>query len=215
MYIPKHFEAPSTQAVRELVRRHALAQVCWQDDAGALQATPLPWLWVETEDAAAPLRLQAHLPRANPLAAALADGSRPLLLSFQGPSAYVSPNWYPSKAQTERMVPTWNYASVLLHGRARRVDDADWVLAQIEALTARHEAGQPRPWRVADAAPGFVPQLLRVLVGIEFEIERLEAKFKLGQNRSAEDRAGVAAGLAAAGDADSQALLELMRSLGL
>ncbi len=206
MYIPKHFEAPSTEAVAALLRSHPLAQVCWQDSDGSLQATPLPWLLVDGE----PRRLQAHLPRANPLVARLAAGPQPLLVSFQGPSAYISPNWYPSKAETERMVPTWNYATVVVHGRASLHEDPAWVLAQIEALTAQQEATQTKPWRVADAAPGFVPQLLRVLVGVELVVERLEAKFKLGQNRSERDLAGVAAGLQAAGDPASLALLALM-----
>lgn len=212
MYIPAAFTAPHDAAVLALLREQVLAQVVWTDADGRLQATPLPWLVREGE----PLRLQAHLPRANPLAAWLgAVGEAPLLLSFQGPSAYVSPNWYPSKAATERMVPTWNYASVLVHGRARLHESADWVLAQIEALTQQQEARQPKPWRVADAAPGFVAQLLRVLVGVELTVERVEAKFKLGQNRSPEDRAGLAAGLAAAGDPASAGLLALMRALGL
>ena len=206
MYTPKHFEAPSTEAVAALLRSHPLAQVCWQDSDDSLQATPLPWLLVDGE----PLRLQAHLPRANPLVARLAAGPQPLLISFQGPSAYISPNWYPSKAETERMVPTWNYATVVVHGRATLHEDPAWVLAQIEALTAQQEATQTKPWRVADAAPGFVPQLLRVLVGVELVVERLEAKFKLGQNRSERDLAGVAAGLQAAGDPASLALLALM-----
>lgn len=209
MYIPKHFEAPSAEASQTLIRRHPLGQVVWQDQAGALQATPLPWLLIDGE----PLCLRAHLPRANPLAARLASGPCPLLISFQGPDAYVSPNWYPSKAATERMVPTWNYATVVAHGQARLHDDAAWVLAQIEALTAQQEATQPRPWKPSDAAPGFVPQLLRVLVGVELVVERLEAKFKLGQNRSAEDLAGLAAGLQAAGDPASLGLLALTREL--
>lgn len=211
MYIPAHFHAPSASAVTALIRQHPLAQVCWQDQDGSLQATPLPCMLVDGE----PLRLQAHLPRANPLVARLASGPQALLVSFQGPSAYISPNWYPSKAETERMVPTWNYATVVAHGRATLHDDAGWVLAQIEALTAQQESTQPRPWKVADAAPGFVPQLLRVLVGVELVVERLEAKFKLGQNRSERDLDGVAAGLQAAGDPASLELLALMRRLSV
>lgn len=209
MYLPKHFEAPPAAAL-SLIRRHPLGQAVWQDAAGALQATPLPWLLASDDQ---PLRLRAHLPRANPLVARLAAGPAALLVSFQGPDAYVSPTWYPSKAQTERMVPTWNYACVVAHGRASLHEDADWVLAQIEALTAQQEARQPQPWRVGDAAPGFVAKLLRVLVGVELVVERLEAKFKLDQNSSATDRAGVAAGLQAAGDPASLGLLALSRDL--
>lgn len=203
MYIPKDFAASDAQA-QALIRQQVLGNAVWQDAQG-LQATPLPWLIAEGE----PLRLQAHLPRANPLVAALAAGTLPLLVSFQGPSAYVSPNWYPSKAETERMVPTWNYAMVQVHGRLQLRDEPDWVRAQIDALTRQQEATQAQPWQLADAAPGFVDQLLRVLVGIELQVERIEAKFKLGQNRTPRDRAGLFAGLRAAGDPASLALLRL------
>lgn len=206
MYIPKDFAASDAQAL-ELIRSQVLGNVVWQGEDG-LQATPLPWLIAPGE----PLGLQAHMPRANPLAKALAAGPLAVLISFQGPSAYVSPNWYPSKAETERMVPTWNYAIVQVHGRLALRDDAAWVRAQLDALTQQQEATQARPWQVADAAPGFVDQLLRVLVGAEVQVERIEAKFKLGQNRAPRDRQGLMDGLQAAGDPASLALLALTRT---
>ena len=206
MYIPKDFAASDAQAL-DLIRSQVLGNVIWQD-ADGLQATPLPWLIAPGE----PLRLQAHMPRANPLAKALAAGPLSVLISFQGPSAYVSPNWYPSKAETERMVPTWNYAIVQVHGRLALRDDAAWVRAQMDALTQQQEATQARPWRIDDAAPGFVDQLLRVLVGAELQVERIEAKFKLGQNRAPRDLQGLMDGLQAAGDPASLALLALTRT---
>lgn len=209
MYIPKDFVASEAQALA-LIRQLVLGHAVWQDAQG-LQGTPLPWLIAAGE----PLRLQAHLPRANPLARALAAGPLPLLISFQGPSAYVSPNWYPSKAETERMVPTWNYAMVQVHGRLQLRDEPGWVRAQMDALTRQQEATQPRPWQVDDAAPGFVEQLLRVLVGAELQVERIEAKFKLGQNRTPRDRAGLLEGLRAAGDPASLALLRLSEESGV
>lgn len=205
MYIPKDFAASDEQALA-LIRSQVLGQVTWLD-ADGLQATPLPWLIADAE----PLRLQAHLPRVNPLAKSLTAGSMPVLVSFQGPSAYISPNWYPSKAETERMVPTWNYAFVQVHGRLALRDDADWVRTQMSALTRQQEAAQARPWQLGDAAPGFVDQLLRVLVGAELSIERIETKFKLGQNRAPRDLQGLMDGLEAAGDPASLALLALTR----
>lgn len=205
MYIPKDFAASDEQALA-LIRSQVLGNVVWSDAQG-LQGTPLPWLIAN----GAPLRLQAHMPRANPLAKALTAGPLPLLVSFQGPSAYVSPNWYPSKAETERMVPTWNYALVQVHGRLSLRDDPAWVHAQIDALTRQQEVSQQAPWQVADAAPGFVDQLLRVLVGAELQVERIEAKFKLGQNRAPRDLQGLMDGLQAAGDPASLALLDLTR----
>jgi transcriptional regulator len=205
MYIPRDFAASDEQALA-LIRSQVLGNAVWSDAQG-LQGTPLPWWLADGE----PLRLQAHMPRANPLAKALAAGPLPLLISFQGPSAYVSPNWYPSKAETERMVPTWNYALVQVHGRLSLRDDPAWVHAQIDALTRQQERSQAQAWQVTDAAPGFVDQLLRVLVGAELQVERIEAKFKLGQNRAPRDLQGLMDGLQAAGDPASLVLLELTK----
>lgn len=210
MYLPPSFHAPSDAASLELVALNPLASVVWQE-GGALQSTPLPWLLGE---GAAPLAgLRAHLPRANALVRAVTDaaGGLPALLIFQGPQAYISPNWYPSKAETERNVPTWNYATVHLHGKLVLHDDAEWVREQLHALTAKHEAAEPRPWRLDDAAPGFIDQLLRVLVGLSFQLERTEAKFKLSQNRAPADFQGVVDALAASSDPGAQATAQLMK----
>lgn len=204
MYIPRHYAAPSPQAALDLLRTHPLATLVWVDANGDLQATPLPLLLRgETE-------LAAHLPRANPLVAHLqAVGEAPLLAVFRGPDGYVSPSWRPSKALTHREVPTWNYATAQVHGRARLHDDAQWVRAQMHELTTRLEARQPQPWAVADTQPEHLAAMLRVLVGLSLRIERIEAKFKLDQAKSAADREGVAAQLAE--HADTSALADLMR----
>jgi transcriptional regulator len=122
------------------------------------------------------------------------DGA-PVLVVFQGPQGYISPNWYPSKHETGREVPTWNYTVVHVHGRLRVVDDAAWVRAQLEALTDHHESGQPQPWKISDAPEDHVEKLLGAIVGIEIAIERIEGKFKLSQNHPARNREGVIAGL--------------------
>lgn len=203
MYIPPAYAATEAHA-HALIRQQVLGTVVWQG-ADGLQATPLPWLL-----AADGQELHAHLPRANPLVPALAAGPLDVLISFTGPAAYISPNWYPSKAETERMVPTWNYQVAQLHGRLHLEADPAWVRAQMTALTAQQEAGEPRPWTLDDAAPGFIDQLLRVLVGLRFEIRRVESKLKISQKHSERDRAGMRDGLRAAGDAASLALLDLI-----
>jgi transcriptional regulator len=133
--------------------------------------------------------------RANPLWRE-ADG-QPVLVVFQGPQAYVSPSWYASKAQHHKVVPTWNYTMVQAHGRLRAIDDPAWVHAFVTRLTERHEGGRSMPWHVTDAPADFIEATQRAIVGIEIEVTRLEGKFKLSQNRSAEDRTGVVLGLEA------------------
>ena len=188
MYQPAHFVERDADTLLALMKAHPLATLV---RAGAeLAADILP---LEVERVGEGWRITGHVARANPLWRT-ADG-QPVLVVFQGPQAYVSPNWYPSKAQHGKMVPTWNYAVVQVRGRLRAIDDPAWVLALVTRLTERHEGDRSAPWHVADAPPDFIAATLRAIVGIEIEVERVEGKFKLSQNRSAEDRQGVVAGL--------------------
>jgi transcriptional regulator len=146
--------------------------------------------------------------RANPLWQH-ADG-QPVLAVFRGPQAYITPSWYPSKASTHKVVPTWNYTVVHAHGTLRAVQDAPWVHELVSRLTGAHETGRAAPWAVSDAPDDYVQQMLRAIVGIEIPVARLVGKWKVSQNRSAADRAGVVAGLhalgAEAGDAQAAAM---------
>lgn len=206
MYLPRHFAEDDPAALHALMRDHPLAVLVHTGGDG-LDADHVPLAF----DAAASV-LRGHVARANPLWRS-ADG-RPVLAVFRGAEGYVSPSWYPSKAIHHKVVPTWNYAVVHAHGRLRAVDDAPWLRALVGELTAQHEARRPAPWMVDDAPADYVQQMLRAIVGIEIAVERLEGKFKLGQNRSADDRAGVVAGLtrdAEAGDPRAAALRLAMR----
>lgn len=149
--------------------------------------------------------VQLHVARGNRLSALAAGGAR-LSAIFRGPHAYVSPRWY---TEPTRQVPTWSYAVVHLSGPARVLGEADLV-AQLGAMASRFEGGAPRPWSIDDAAPGVIQGLLRGVVGLAIDVDRVEGKFKLGQNRAAEDRAGVVRALeerGAPGDADLAALM--------
>ena len=126
----------------------------------------------------------------------MANG-QPVLALFGGTEAYVSPNWYPSKALTHQAVPTWNYAIAHAHGTLHARDDMAWLRALLPRLTARHEATQPKPWTLADAPEAYLQQMLRAIVGIEIAVARLVGKFKASQNRSAADREGAAQALGA------------------
>ena len=193
MYLPRHFAQDDPAALQALMRDHPLATLVSTGPDG-LTADHVP---LEYDTATGALR--GHVARANPLWQH-ADG-QPVLAVFRGPEAYVSPSWYPSKAEHHKVVPTWNYAVVHAHGRLSAVDDAPWLHALVSRLTAQHEGGRPTPWTVADAPADYVQQMLRAIVGIEIAVERLVGKWKLGQNRSSADRQGVIDGLTAAANA--------------
>jgi transcriptional regulator len=199
MYRPMHFDERRPEALRGLVRAYPLATVVIHADDG-LVANHVPLEWVG--DA-----LHGHIARGNELATL--DGAR-VLAMFHGPQGYVSPNWYPSKHETGREVPTWNYAVVHVHGRLRVVDDAAWVRRLLETLTDRHEATEPHPWQVSDAPADHVEKMLRAIVGIEIAIERVEGKSKLSQNHPRANRVGVIAGLHRRDAHGDEALAELM-----
>jgi transcriptional regulator len=184
MYMPKHFEETRTDALHGLIRAYPFATVVTHA-ASALTANHLPFELVDGV-------LHGHVARGNELAQQ--DGAE-VLLVFRGPDGYISPNWYPSKHETGREVPTWNYAVVHVHGRLRVIDDAAWLRRLLETLTDHHEADQPQPWKVGDAPDDHIEKSLRAIVGLEITIERIEGKFKLSQNHPARNRAGVIAGL--------------------
>ncbi|MDQ2779892.1 MAG: FMN-binding negative transcriptional regulator [Pseudomonadota bacterium] len=189
MYRPSHFEQTDRAALAELIQGYPLATLVTVQD-GATTADHLP-----LEFDAASQTLRGHVARANPLWRAAAGQS--VLAVFLGPQAYVTPAWYASKAVTHKVVPTWNYSVVHVHGVLHVVDDAPWVHALVTELTAHQEAGRPAPWAVTDAPADFVQQTLRAIVGIEIAVTQLFGKWKISQNRDAADRAGVVAGLQA------------------
>ena len=150
--------------------------------------------------------------RANDQLAALRAGGEALVI-FQGPEAYVTPSWYPSKAEHGKVVPTWNYAAVHAWGTPRVIEDAAWLRDQIERLTASREGSRPQPWAVGDAPADYIDAQLRGIVGLEIPISRIEGKWKVSQNRSESDRRGVADGLMAEG-AEAMARLVAERGRG-
>jgi transcriptional regulator len=187
------------------MREHPLATLVTQQ-AGGVTADAIPLEYVATTHT-----LRGHVARANPIWREAAGQS--VLAVFNGPQAYITPSWYPSKATTHKVVPTWNYTLVHAHGVLRAVEDAPWLHALVTGLTAHHEAPRPQPWAVADAPDDYVQQMLRAIVGIEIPVDRLIGKWKISQNRSDADRLGVAAGLAE-GTAPAQAMAELVARKG-
>ncbi len=204
MYIPRPFEQPGIEAMHELVMAYPFATLVTLGAAG-LCVNHVP---MELDKLKQPRgTLLCHVARANPLWREVSEGSEAVAV-FHGPHAYVTPSWYPSKSESGKVVPTWNYIVVHAHGQIRVIDDTRWVKAQIEKLTARQEASFPHPWAVSDAPADYTEKLLGSIVGIEITITRLEGKWKASQNRPESDRASVAAGLRELGMASMAEFVE-------
>jgi transcriptional regulator len=210
MYLPRHFEQTDPAELHALMRAHPLALLVLAGDGSHGSTADLVPL--EFDPQAGELgTLRGHVARANPL---WRQAGHELLAVFQGPQAYVSPGWYASKAEHGKVVPTWNYSMVQARGVLRAVEEAPWLHALVSRLTDHHETPRTAPWAVADAPDDYVQQMLRAIVGIEIPLTSLQGKWKLSQNRSAADRAGVVAGLAAAADAASAEMAEAVRRAG-
>lgn len=205
VYNPPHFAADDHEAVVQLLRSAGFGHLVVTGDDG-LTSTPMPFL---VDDALTSVR--AHLARANPIwRSAPCDA----LLIVPVADAYISPSWYPSKAEHGRVVPTWNYEVVHLSGAFVAHDDDAWIAEQIGDLTERNEATLPTPWAVSDAPDEFVAKQRRAIVGVELLVREVRAKRKLSQNRDEADRSGAREGLVDRGDHRSLAVADAMRSDG-
>jgi transcriptional regulator len=196
MYVPASFRETEPGALFGLIRSCPLGTLVTAGPNG-LEASPVPFLAYPDEGQQGVLR--AHLARANPHWRQL-DGVTDCLIIFNGADAYVTPSWYPSKAQTHKAVPTWNYASVHVRGKPTVMDDADWLLRQITHLTSTHEERRSAPWAVSDAPADYLAAQMKAIVGIEIAITQIEGKWKMSQNKDAADRGGIVAGMGNSAD---------------
>ncbi|MDD5028376.1 MAG: FMN-binding negative transcriptional regulator [Rhodoferax sp.] len=188
MYLPNHFVETRTEVLHTCLAAHPLASLVTVQD-GLPHSDEIAFMLAADN----PNTLRAHVARANPLWQRAAN--TPVLVVFRGPQAYITPSWYPAKAEHGKVVPTWNYVVVQARGILRVIDDADWLRAQVTALTHSQEGTRAAPWQVSDAPADYVAQTLRAIVGIEVTIEALTGKWKVSQNRNVSDRAGVVNGL--------------------
>jgi transcriptional regulator len=206
LYLPAHFNETRPDVLRALMRAHPLSTLVTQCDSG-LVANHLP---VQALEEPAPLgSLRGHVARANPLWREYRADSQALAI-FQGPQVYISPSFYPSKAATGQVVPTWDYAVVHASGTLRFIEDPAWLREFVAGLTATHEAPRSVPWKIDDAPPPYIEKMLSLIVGFEFSIAALSGKWKVSQNRPQADRAGVVSNLRNAGDADSREIAEML-----
>ena len=202
MYTPRAFALDDLPELQQLIRHTRLAQLVTFGEHG-LQASHLPLLLNPDEGPNG--TLYGHLAKANRQWQDLQNGSEALVI-FAGAEAYVSPGFYPAKAEHGKVVPTWNYLAVHAYGQAEVFTDAERLLTLVSALTDRHENGRAQPWKVSDAPADYIDGMLKAIVGFALPIQRLQGKRKLSQNRSAADIAGVRQGLAASPDVRDQTL---------
>ncbi len=210
MYQPPAFRETDTATQQAFIAAHPLGLLVSGGAAGLL-ANPIPFTLYPEEGEFGTLR--AHLSRGNAQWQALAD-SPDALVVFQGAEHYITPSWYAQKAIDGKVVPTWNFALVQARGKARIIEDAAWLLANVSALTDQQEGRRAKPWSVSDAPESFIAAQLKGIVGIEIAITALEGKFKASQNRPEADRHGVVEGLAAEGDQHAGDMRDLVKQRG-
>ena len=193
MYLPSAFRQDDLAELHAQLQASPLALLTSAGAAG-VQASHLPLLLAPDEGEFG--TLYGHFARANPHWRDLQGGAEALAV-FSGPDAYISPGWYPAKAEHGKVVPTWNYIAVHARGPVELIEEPERLLQIVSRLSDQHESGRERPWAVSDAPREYIDSMLRAIVGFALPIRRLEGKWKLGQNRSAADQAGVRDGLAA------------------
>jgi transcriptional regulator len=206
MYQPAAFRENDLDLQLALVRANPLGMLISHGEQG-LVADPIPFL-IDVADEK--ITLRAHVSRANGHWKLLQTASECLVV-FQGAQGYVSPGWYESKRQHGKVVPTWDYMVLQMWGVPTVIDDAHWLRNQLQGLTALNEARQPEPWQIDDAPENFITAQMKGIIGIEIAVTRREGKWKLSQNRSAEDVAGVIAGLRAGEDSQQRLADEVER----
>jgi transcriptional regulator len=210
MYEPPLHRQDDLAAEHELIRQNPLGLLISHGPSGLL-ANAIPFLIFAEASKFGTLR--AHVARANSQWKDLQVAEEALVV-FQGVDHYISPSWYETKRETGKVVPTWNYLVVQARGRPRVIEDAGWLRMQIEALTRKKESERAAPWAVSDAPEDFVAAQIRQIVGVEIEIADIKGKWKVSQNRKAEDRAGVVAGLLADSDHGAAEMADIVEQTG-
>jgi transcriptional regulator len=207
LYQPAHgrFTLPDpAEALADLCRHVPATLVSFGSEGFRTSILPMLFDAGEGENG----MLRGHIARANPHWRSLAADDQAIAV-FNGAEAYISPAWYEEKRLTGKVVPTWNYSTVVVHGAVVTHPEVDWLVPHVRELVDRHEAGRPEPWSIDDAPPGYIETMARAIVGLELRIARIDAKLKLSQNRSGADIAGVIDGLSE-GSAGERAVAQLM-----
>jgi transcriptional regulator len=206
MYIPRANQETRIPVIHKLMEDQPFASLITMGAMG-LYASHIPM--VLERDGTGSGCLKCHLSRANQQWRDFTPEVEALAI-FSGPQHYITPSWYPEKQESGKVVPTWNYAVVHAYGHLRVIEDTDWLMAHLESLVTIHEAELPAPWKIEDAPAEYIASQVKGIVGLEMVIKRLEGKWKVSQNRSEQDRAGVAKGLAELDTTESLAMKALV-----
>lgn len=206
MYIPKQFEEPKVEVMHGLIRAYPLATLVTLSSSG-LNANHIP---LHLSQEPSPFgTLRGHVARSNPVWIDFKSNVETLAI-FHGPETYITPSWYATKKETGKVVPTWNYVVVHAYGSLRVVDDATWLRAQLEALTAHNEASFQKPWKVTDAPREYTEKLIEAIVGIEIVITKLYGKWKVSQNQPTQNQTTVIEGLEESGTEEASVMANLV-----
>lgn len=192
MYVPQHFGESDTRTLQQTIRDSGLGLLIVADSTG-IDANHVPF-YLNCEQGHELGTLQCHVARSNPVWQRVLAGAS-VLVVFQGPDAYISPSWYPSKAENGRAVPTWNYLAVHVEGSVRVIEDAGWLQQHVRNLTNQHESAMIKPWSVDDAPTDYIERMIQAVVGLEISIQKITGKLKASQNQPERNKAGVIAGL--------------------
>jgi len=190
MFIPSKFRQRNIEELISIMQKYSFAALVTQSETG-IEATHLPMIVSSESDK---LYLKAHIARANPIWESVANGSNVLVI-FNGPNCYISPNHYPTKKEAGKAVPTWNYVVVHVEGLISFIHDSEWIYDAIDTLTTTHEAELKEPWSMSDAPEEYIQKMLPAIVGIEIEITSMVGQWKLSQNQPAVNQRGVVDGL--------------------
>lgn len=208
MYVPAHFEESKIETLHDLMVAHPLATLVTMTSNG-INANHIPLHLVKDKGQYG--TLQGHVARANSVWSDI-DNNVESLIIFQGPNSYITPSWYPTKQENEKVIPTWNYVTVHAYGKLRVIDDPVWIKSQLELLTAQQEASFDKPWAVSDAPVEFTNKMISAIVGIEILITKLTGKWKVSQNQPALNQAGVVEGLKSLSNSEAIKIATLVES---
>jgi transcriptional regulator len=208
VYIPRSFAEDDLPTLFAFIEQHPLAAVVTSSLADGLIGTHLPLV---LDRSSGPMgALVGHLARANSHSRSLSAGPLAALVIFTGPDAYITPTWYRAKEESGRVVPTWNYVAVHVYGTLRLNDDPQLLRDHLEKLTHRHESGRDPRWYVTDAPADYIAQQMKAIVRVDLQIDRLEGKWKMSQNRAVADVDGVVRGLSASNAPGDQAVAAIV-----
>jgi transcriptional regulator len=204
MYVPKFNEVKDVPVLQNFMESNPLG--AWTTIAkGDIVANHIPFLLHREEGEMG--TLVGHVARQNNIWQEYSDAKNSLVI-FQGAQSYMNPNWYPSKHEDGKGVPTWCYMVAHVEGIPRTIEDPEWLLQHVNELTNKHEGKQSLPWKVSDAPDDFIDMLIKGIVGIEIPITKITGKWKLDQNRTESDRQGVIEGLSSTESPQSHQIAE-------